>query len=145
MIINEEMYRDLSALFYEFDESKDSEICGLRKKLKVFYESLVEQVYSHVCESQFRNLATTLRYINDSSDQLAESKSNLVRALKDSLAAPYPLSNKTYTDDNDDIIDFVVSYMIPFILEIIKIDPSLSENKKSLEKFLLIIVNKWGD
>lgn len=143
MIINEEMYKNLSEIFYEFDNSQESNVCDLRKRLKFYYESLVEQAFSHIYNSDFRNLKTTLRKINASTIKVDKKHKKLVQKLRESLTAEYPLSNQTYTDDNGDIIYFIVKYMIPFILEIIYLDTLVNTKKEALIKLLITIKHKW--
>lgn len=145
MIINDEMYENLSKLFYEFDKSQESNVCDLRKRLKFYYESLVEQAFSYIYSSDFRNLTTTLRTINVSELKVDKKYQKLVQTLRESLTAEYPLSNKTYTDDNGDIIDFVVNFMIPFILEIIYLDEMINANKKAVIDLLTTIKRTWGE
>lgn len=145
MIINDEMYKNLSELFYEFDNSQESNVCDLRKRFKFFYESLVEQTFSHVYGKDFRNLTTTLRTINVSKFKIDKKHQEIVKALRESLTTKYPLSNKTYTDDNGEIIDFVINFMIPFILEIISLDTVKNANKEALMDFLITIKHNWGN
>ncbi|EJQ2087621.1 hypothetical protein SNN53_002410 [Cronobacter sakazakii] len=145
MIINDEMYNNLSELFYAFDNSQASNVCDLRKRFKFLYESLVEQTFSHVYGKDFRNLTTTLRTINVSKVKIDKKYQKIVKALRESLTTKYPLSNKTYTDDNGEIIDFVVNFMIPFILEIISLDTTKNANKEALMYFLTTIKHNWGN
>lgn len=143
MIINDEMYKNLSDLFYEFDNSQESNVSELRKRLKFYYESLVEQTFSYIYGSGFRNLTTTLRAINKSKLKIENKYQKLIQTLRKSLTTNYPLSNKTYTDDNGEIIDFVVSFMIPFILEIIYLDTIPNAKKEALTGFLITVKDNW--
>lgn len=143
-MINGDMYRNLSSLFYELDLANESEFSQFRKKLKMYYESLVEQVYSHIYQKQYRNLATTLRNINSSEKITNSALNEVIDALRLSLSAPYPLSSKIYTDDNDDIIEFVVSYMIPFVISLINSDSTDFDGRAPLKVLLIRIQEKWS-
>ncbi|MEK9537291.1 hypothetical protein MI048_03735 [Pantoea agglomerans] len=144
MIINDSMYTNLSETFYEFDNSPSSDISKLRKKIKFIFETLVEQTHSHIFKTQFRNLKTTLRILNTSKNPVPADYTSLIETLQLSLSAPYPLSNKTYTDDNDDIINFVVNHMIPFVIELMALDHTNIDKKTALLNLLSTITKRWA-
>lgn len=143
MLINSAMYSSLSETFYEFDNSASNDINKLRKKMKFIFESLVEQTHNQILENQFRNTTTTLRFINKPTKPIPADYTSLIETLRRSLSVPYPLSNKTYTDDNEDIINFVVSYMIPFIMALLALDQTNIDERTALQNMLSNIAKRW--
>lgn len=139
-MINDDMYRKLSSVFFDFANlnQKPSEI---KKGFKTIYESLVEQTFTHFFNKQYRNLETTLLVINTSKITRSSKEEKVIKTLKASLCVDYPLGDKTYTDHDDEINDFILNYVIPFVLSLIDYENNESniniKLKKMLEEILL--------
>ena len=143
MIINKEMYIKISETFFSlFGNQEKIE----RKKIKILYDAIIEQVSEKLFNINYRNYLTTLAELNQINDNLIDSsiqenslKIDILKKLRNMLEENCPLDDHSYTDKSQDILTFIKNKFLPFIMAILDYDileepdPALPSLKKYLE------------
>ena len=143
MIINKEMYNKISETFFSLFGNQEKID---RKKIKILYDAIIEQVSERLFNINYRNHLTTLAELNQVNENLIDSsvqenslKIDILKKLRNMLEENCPLDDRSYTDKIQDILTFIKNKFLPFIIAILDYDilkdpsPALKNLKQYLE------------
>ena len=121
-----------------------------RKKIKILYDAVIEQVSEKLFNIKYQNYLTTLVGLNqinenllDLGDQESSLKIHILKKLRNMLEENCPLDDPSYTDKSQDIIEFIKNRFLPFIIAVSDYDIlqepnsvllSLNQYLKSLQR-----------
>ena len=121
-----------------------------RKKIKILYDAVIEQVSEKLFNIKYQNYLTTLVGLNqinenllDLGDQESSLKIHILKKLRNMLEENCPLDDPSYTDKSQDIIEFIKNRFLPFIIAVSDYDSlqepnsvllSLNQYLKSLQR-----------
>ena len=146
MLINQEMHNKILGIILTLLEQKERVD---RKKIKILYDAVIEQVSEKLFNIKYQNYLTTLVGLNqinenllDLGDQESSLKIHILKKLRNMLEENCPLDDPSYTDKSQDIIEFIKNRFLPFIIAVSDYDIlqepnsvllSLNQYLKSLE------------
>ena len=147
MLINQEMHNKILGIILTLLEQKERVD---RKKIKILYDSVIEQVSEKLFNIKYQNYLTTLVGLNqinenllDLGDQESSLKIHILKKLRNMLEENCPLDDPSYTDKSQDIIEFIKNRFLPFIIAVSDYDIlqepnsvllSLNQYLKSLQR-----------
>jgi hypothetical protein len=147
MLINQEMHNKILGIILTLLEQKERVD---RKKIKILYDSVIEQVSEKLFNIKYQNYLTTLAGLNqinenllDLGDQESSLKIHILKKLRNMLEGNCPLDDSSYTDKSQDIIEFIKNRFLPFIIAVSDYDIlqepnsvllSLNQYLKSLQR-----------
>ena len=147
MLINQEMHNKILGIILTLLEQKERVD---RKKIKILYDSVIEQVSEKLFNIKYQNYLTTLAGLNqinenllDLGDQESSLKIHIQKKLRNMLEGNCPLDDSSYTDKSQDIIEFIKNRFLPFIIAVSDYDIlqepnsvllSLNQYLKSLQR-----------
>ena len=148
MLINQEMHNKILGIILTLLEQKERVD---RKKIKILYDSVIEQVSEKLFNIKYQNYLTTLAGLNqinenllDLGDQESSLKIHILKKLRNMLEGNCPLDDSSYTDKSQDIIEFIKNRFLPFIIAVSDYDIlqepnsvllSLNQYLKSLQRW----------
>lgn len=143
MIINKEMYNKISETFFSLFGNQEKTD---RKKIKILYDAIIEQVSEKLFNINYRNYLTTLVELNKINENLIDSsvqenslKIDILKKLRNMLEENCPLDDRSYTDKSQDILAFIKNKFLLFIMATLDYDiledpsPELKKLKQYLE------------
>ncbi|APW57660.1 hypothetical protein [Pasteurella multocida] len=135
-MINDDMCRNLSVLFYNFYEKNTSD----RKEIKLYFENIVEQIYSEIFKKEYRNLMDTNLNLNqlESPPLYKEVVSSMKSCLENNRVLYEPIY--TYYVKHD-LNKFITRYLTPFILSILEIIDNKSCDANALFSYLKKVIS----
>lgn len=147
MLINQEMHNKILGIILTLLEQKERVD---RKKIKILYDAVIEQVSEKLFNIKYQNYLTTLIGLNqinenllDLGDQESSLKIHILKKLRNMLEENCPLDDPSYTDKSQDIIEFIKNRFLPFIIAVSDYDIlqepnsvllSLNQYLKSLQR-----------
>ena len=147
MLINQEMHNKILGIILTLLEQKERVD---RKKIKILYDAVIEQVSEKLFNIKYQNYLTTLVGLNqinenllDLGDQESSLKIHILKKLRNMLEENCPLDDPSYTDKSQDIIEFIKNRFLPFIIAVADYDIlqepnsvllSLNQYLKSLQR-----------
>ena len=147
MLINQEMHNKILGIILTLLEQKERVD---RKKIKILYDAVIEQVSEKLFNIKYQNYLTTLAGLNqinedllDLGDQESSLKIHILKKLRNMLEENCPLDDPSYTDKSQDIIEFIKNRFLPFIIAVSDYDIlqepnsvllSLNQYLKSLQR-----------
>ncbi len=147
MLINQEMHNKILGIILTLLEQKERVD---RKKIKILYDAVIEQVSEKLFNIKYQNYLTTLVGLNqinenllDLGDQESSLKIHILKKLRNMLEENCPLDDPSYTDKSQDIIEFIKNRFLPFIIAVSDYDIlqepnsvllSLNQYLKSLQR-----------
>ena len=148
MLINQEMHNKILGIILTLLEQKERVD---RKKIKILYDAVIEQVSEKLFNIKYQNYLTTLAGLNqinedllDLGDQESSLKIHILKKLRNMLEENCPLDDPSYTDKSQDIIEFIKNRFLPFIIAVSDYDIlqepnsvllSLNQYLKSLQRW----------
>lgn len=122
MLINQEMHNKILGIILTLLEQKERVD---RKKIKILYDAVIEQVSEKLFNIKYQNYLTTLVGLNqinenllDLGDQESSLKIHILKKLRNMLEENCPLDDPSYTDKSQDIIEFIKNRFLPFIIAV---------------------------
>ncbi|CAM2999758.1 hypothetical protein [Vibrio mytili] len=138
-MINDNMIAALSEIFFEYYESDDRQQKSykMRKRVKVLFDSIYEQVIKNFFNKRANNEAHALIIINRADkSSMSSYQSNVLECLHSSLGVYSALSDKNYTEEGEDLMNFMENHFTDLILSILSSGFDSSNNARILTKYL---------
>ncbi len=138
-MINDNMISVLSNIFFEYYESSDrkKKSYKMRKRIKVIFDSIYEQVIYNILNRRAKNEAHALVIISNlDKSQISSYQYDVLNCIRSSLSVYSALSDKNYTEEGEDLMNFIENHFTDLILIILSSGFERSDKANALKKYL---------
>lgn len=129
----------LSNIFFEYYESSDrkKKSYKMRKRIKVIFDSIYEQVIYNILNRRAKNEAHALVIISNlDKSQISSYQYDVLNCIRSSLSVYSALSDKNYTEEGEDLMNFIENHFTDLILIILSSGFERSDKANALKKYL---------